>query len=149
MTGKFNPHGIGGRRSKPAALVELTVVGQILFGRKAQKLARAAHGRAIVDVFGHRNGQANSKDDRQLARFIEDAHQRRLAGVQQRAVMEQISRGITSQVKLGQHERTNAALGSLANSRQRNLGIALNIGHANLGRGRCQAQKTVVLNLTV
>ena len=69
--------------------------------------------------------------------------------MQQRAVMEQIGRSITGQVKLGQHQRTNAAPSSLANSRQRNLGIALDIGHANLGRGRCRAQKTVVLNLTV
>ena len=59
--------------------------------------------------------------------------------------MEQISRGITSQVKLGQHERTNAALGSLANSRQRNLGIALDIGNANLRRRRRHTQKAIVL----
>ena len=52
--------------------------------------------------------------------------------MQQCAVMEQISRGIASQIKLGQHQRANAALGSLANSRQRNLGIALDIGNANL-----------------
>ena len=63
--------------------------------------------------------------------------------------MEQIGCGIASQIKLGQHQRTNAALGSIANSRQRNLGIALDIGNANLGRGRRHTQKAVVLNLTV
>ena len=63
--------------------------------------------------------------------------------------MEQIGRGIAGQVKLGQHQRPNTALGSLANSRQRNLGIALDVGHANLGRGRRHTQKAVVLNLTV
>ena len=47
--------------------------------------------------------------------------------------MEQVSRGIAAQIKLGQHQRANATLGSLANSRQRNLGIALDIGNANLG----------------
>ena len=69
--------------------------------------------------------------------------------MQQRAVMEQISRGIAAQVKLGQHERTNTALGSLVNSRQRNLGIALDIGHANPRRSRRHTQKAIVLNLTV
>ena len=145
LTGKFNPHGIRRRRSKPATLIELAIVGQILLGREAQKLARAAHGRAVVDVFSHRNGQANGKDDRQLTGFIEDVHQRCLAGMQQRAVMEQIGRGIAAQVKLGQHQRANAALGSLANSRQRNLGIALDIGHANPRRGRRHTQKAIRL----
>ena len=65
--------------------------------------------------------------------------------MQQRAVMEQIGRGIAGQVKLGQHQRANAALGSLANSRQRNLGIALDIGHANLRRRRRHTQKAIRL----
>ena len=69
--------------------------------------------------------------------------------MQQRAVMEQIGRGIASQIKLGQHQRTNAAPGSLPNSRQRNLGIALDIGNANPRRGRRHTQKAIVLNLTV
>ncbi len=76
-------------------------------------------------------------------------HQSSLAGMQQCAVMEQIGRGIAGQVKLGQRQRANAALGSLANSRQRNLGIALDIGHANPRRRRRHTQKAVVLNLTV
>lgn len=59
-------------------------------------------------------------------------YQSGLTGMQQRAVMEQVGRGIAAQVELGQHQRANAALGSLANSRQRNLGIAFDIGHANL-----------------
>ena len=145
LTGKFNPHGIRRRRSKPATLIELAIVGQILLGREAQKLARAAHGGAVVDVFCHRNGQANGKDDRQLTGFIEDVHQRCFAGMQQRAVMEQIGRGIASQIKLGQHQRANAAPGSIANSRQRNLGIALDIGHANLRRRRRHTQKAIRL----
>ena len=145
LTGKFNPHGIGRRRGKPAALVELAIVGQILLSRKAQKLARTAHGRAVVDVFGHRNGKADGKDNRQLAGFIEDMHQSSLAGMQQCAVMEQIGRGIAGQVKLGQRQRANAALGSLANSRQRNLGIALDIGHANPRRRRRHTQKAIRL----
>ena len=74
LTGKFNPHGIRRRRSKPTALIELAIVGQILLGREAQKLARAAHGGAVVDVFCHRNGQANGKDNRQLTSLIEDMH---------------------------------------------------------------------------
>ena len=65
--------------------------------------------------------------------------------MQQRAVMEQVGRGIAAQVELGQYQRANAALGSLTNSRQRNLGIALDIGNANLGRGRRHTQKAVVL----
>ena len=117
LTGKFNPHGIRRRRSKPATLIELAIVGQILLGREAQKLARTAHGRAVVDVFSHRNGQANGKDDRQLTSLIEDMHQSSLAGMQQRAVMEQIGRGIAAQVELGQHQSTDAALDSRANSR--------------------------------
>ena len=117
LTGKLDPHRICGRRSKPAALVELAIVGQILLGRKAQKLARAAHGGAVVDVFCHRNGQANGKDNRQLTSLIEDMHQSSLAGMQQRAVMEQIGRGIAAQVELGQHQSTDAALDSRANSR--------------------------------
>ena len=149
LTGKFNPHGIGGRRSKPAALIELAVVGQILFCRKAQKLARTANGRAVVNVLGNCNGKTDGKGDRQLTGFIEDAHQRRLAGMKQRAVMEQISRGIAAQVELGQHQRANATLGSIANSRQHNLGIALDIGNANLRRRRRHTQKAIVLNLTV
>ena len=72
-------------------------------------------------------------------------HQSSLAGMQQCAVMEQIGRGIAAQVELGQHQRANAALGSLANSRQRNLGIALDIGHANPRRGRRHTQKAIVL----
>ena len=94
LTGKLDPYRICGRRSKPAALVELAIVGQMLLGREAQKLARAAHGGAVVDVFCHRNGQANGKDDRQVTRLVEDAHKRRLTGMQQRAVMEQVGRGI-------------------------------------------------------
>ena len=82
LTGKFNPHGIRRRRSKPATLIELAIVGQILLGREAQKLARAAHGGAVVDVFCHRNGQANGKDNRQLTSLIEDMHQSSLAGMQ-------------------------------------------------------------------
>ena len=72
-------------------------------------------------------------------------HQSSLAGMQQRAVMEQVGRGIAGQVKLGQHQRANAALGSLANSRQCNLGIALDIGHANPRRGRRHTQKAIRL----
>ena len=149
LAGKFNPNGIGRCRSKPAALIELAIIGQILLGRQAQQLARAAHGGAVVDVLGHRNGKTDRKDDRQLASLIEDAHKRRLAGMQQRAVMEQVRRGIAGQVKLGQHKRTNAALGSLANSRQCHLGIALDIGHANPRRSRRHTQKAIVLNLAV
>ena len=131
LTGKFNPHGIRRRRSKPAALVELAIVGQVLLGREAQKLARTAHGGAVVDVLGHRNGKTDGKDDRQLTGFIEDMHQSSLAGMQQCAVMEQIGRGIAGQVKLGQHQSTNAALGSVANSGKRHLSITLDIGNAN------------------
>ena len=69
--------------------------------------------------------------------------------MQQRAVMEQVRRGVAGQVKLGQHQCTNAALGSLANSHQCHLGIALNIGHANPRRGRRNTQKAIVLNLAV
>ena len=72
-------------------------------------------------------------------------HQSSLAGMQQRAVMEQIGRGIAGQVKLGQHQSMNAALGSIANSRQRNLDIALDIGDANLRRRRRHTQKAIVL----
>ena len=72
-------------------------------------------------------------------------HQSSLAGMQQRAVMEQVGRGIAGQVKLGQHQRANATPGSIANSRQRNLGIALDIGHANPRRGRRHTQKAIVL----
>ena len=72
-------------------------------------------------------------------------HQSSLAGMQQCAVMEQIGRGIAGQVKLGQNQSTNAAFGSLANSRQRNLGIALDICHANLRRRRRHTQKAIVL----
>ena len=145
LTGKFNPRGIRRRRSKPTALIELAIVGQILLGREAQKLARAAHGGAVVDILGNCNGKTDSKDNRQLAGFIEDMHQSSLAGMQQRAIMEQVGRGIAGQVKLGQHQRANAALGSLANSRQRNLGIALDIGHANLRRRRRHTQKAIRL----
>ena len=63
--------------------------------------------------------------------------------------MEQVRRSISGQIKLGQHQCTNAALGSLANSRQRDLGIAFDIGHANLRRRRRHTQKAIVLNLTV
>ena len=145
LTSKFNPHGIGRRRSKPAALIKLSVVGQVLFGRKAQKLARTAHGGAIVDVFGHRDGKTDGKDDRQLTGFIEDMRQSSLADMQQCAIMEQVGRGIAGQVKLGQHQSMNAALGSIANSRQRNLDIALDIGDANLRRRRRHTQKAIVL----
>ena len=72
-------------------------------------------------------------------------HQSSLAGMQQRAVMEQVGRGIAAQVELGQHQRANAALGSLANCCQRNLGIALDIGHANPRRSRRHTQKAIVL----
>ena len=65
--------------------------------------------------------------------------------MQQRAVMEQVGRGIAGQVKLGQHECANAALSSLANSRQCHLGIALNIDHANPRRSRRHTQKAIVL----
>ena len=65
--------------------------------------------------------------------------------MQQCAVMEQIGRGIAGQIKLGQHQRTNATLGSIANSRQGNLGITLDIGHANPRRRRRHAQKAVRL----
>ena len=82
LTGKFKPNRIGRCRSKPTALVELAIVGQILLGREAQKLAGAAHGGAVVDVFCHRNGQANGKDNRQLTGLIEDMHQGSLAGMQ-------------------------------------------------------------------
>ena len=145
LTSKLDPHRICGRRSKPAALVELAIVGQILLGREAQKLARAAHGGAVVDILGNCNGKTDGKDNRQLAGFIEDMHQSSLAGMQQRAIMEQVGRGIAGQVKLGQHQRANAALGSLANSRQRNLGIALDIGHANPRRRRRHTQKAIRL----
>ena len=145
LTGKFNPHGIRRRRSKPATLIELAIVGQILLGREAQKLARAAHGGAVVDILGNCNGKTDGKDNRQIAGFIENVHKCRLAGMQQCAVMEQISRGIASQIKLGQHQRANAALGSIANSRQRNLGIALDIGHANPRRRRRHTQKAIRL----
>ena len=82
LTGKLNPHGIGGRRSKPTALIELAIVGQILLGREAQKLARAAHGGTVVDILGHRNGKTDGKDNRQLAGFIENMCQCSLAGMQ-------------------------------------------------------------------
>ena len=88
LAGKFNPHGIGGCRSKPAALIELAIIGQVLLGRKAQKLARAAHGSAVVDVLSHRNGKTDRKDNRQLAGLIENTHKRGLTSMQQRAVME-------------------------------------------------------------
>ena len=145
LTGKLDPHGICGRRSKPAALVELAIVGQILLGRKTQKLARAAHGGAVVDILGNCNGKTDGKDNRQLTSLVEDMYQSGLTGMQQRAVMEQVGGGIAGQVKLGQHQRANAALGSLANSRQRNLGIALDIGHANLRRRRRHTQKAIRL----
>ena len=117
LTGKLDPYRICGRRSKPAALVELAIVGQILLGREAQKLARAAHGGAVVDILGNRNGKTDGKDNRQLASFIENMCQCSLAGMQQRAIMEQVGRGIAAQVELGQHQSTNAALDSRANSR--------------------------------
>ena len=82
LTGKLDPHGICGRRSKPAALVELAIVGQILLGREAQKLARAAHGGAVVDILGNCNGKTDGKDNRQLTSLIEDMHQSSLAGMQ-------------------------------------------------------------------
>ena len=82
LTGKFNPHGIRRRRSKPTALIELAIVGQILLGREAQKLARAAHGGAVVDILGNCNGKTDGKDDRQLTGFIEDVHKCGLAGMQ-------------------------------------------------------------------
>ena len=82
LTGKFNPHGVRRRRSKPTALIELAIVRQILFGREAQKLARAAHGGAVVDILGNRNGKTDGKDNRQLAGFIENMCQCGLAGMQ-------------------------------------------------------------------
>ena len=145
LTGKLDPRGICGRRGKPAALVELAIVGQILLGREAQKLTRAAHGGAVVDILGNCNGKTDGKDNRQLTSLIEDMHQSNLAGMQQRAIMEQVGRGIAGQIKLGQYQRANAALGSLANSRQCNLGIVLDVGHANPRRRRRHTQKAIRL----
>ena len=82
LTGKLDPHRICGRRSKPAALIKLTVIGQILFGREAQKLARAAHGGTVVDTLGNCNGKTDGKDNRQPAGFIENMCQCGLAGMQ-------------------------------------------------------------------
>ena len=82
LTGKLDPHRICGRRSKPAALIKLTVIGQILLGREAQKLARAAHGGAVVDILGNCNGKTDGKDNRQPAGFIENMCQCGLAGMQ-------------------------------------------------------------------
>ena len=82
LTGKFNPHGIRRRRSKPATLIELAIIGQILLGRKTQKLTRAAYGGAVVDILGNCNGKTDGKNNRQLTSLIEDMHQGSLAGMQ-------------------------------------------------------------------
>ena len=63
--------------------------------------------------------------------------------------MEQVSRGIAGQVKLGQHQRANATLGSLANSGKRHLSITLDIGNANPRRRRRHTQKAIILNSTI
>ena len=82
LTGKLDPYRICGRRSKPASLIELAIVGQILLGREAQKLTRAAHGGAVVDILGNCNGKTDGKDNRQPAGFIENMCQCGLAGMQ-------------------------------------------------------------------
>ena len=59
--------------------------------------------------------------------------------------MEQVARGVTGKVQLGQRQRAHSRRRSLAHSVKSRLRVAFYIGHTNLGRRRGYAKEPVTI----
>ena len=134
------PRPVHGCGREPALLVKLAVVGQVAFDGEAQQTPRAACGDAVVDVLAMRDRQADREQKRRVGRVLEQAGERGLSCAQEGAVVKEIAAGVTGEAELGQgqHARTgaNGRVDALENGR----GVASHIPHADLGRGRGDAQ---------
>ena len=117
----------------------------MLFDGKAQQPAAAARSHDVVDVLALSPGQANGEEDGQVTGLGYQPRQSALARSQERPIMEQVARGVTGKVQLGQRQRAHARRRSLAYSVKSRLRVAFDIGHANLGRRRGYAKEPVTI----
>ena len=131
---------VHGRGREPALLVKLAVVGQMAFDGEAQQAPRAACGDAVVDVLTMRHGQAHGEQQRRVGRVLEQGGERGLASAQQGAVVEKVAAGITRKAELGQGQHARTGADGRVDALENGGGVAGHVTHADLGRGRGDAQ---------
>ena len=132
-----------GRRGKPATLVELAVVGQVVLDAHTEQLARAATGGAVVDARVVRARHAHREEHGHGAGLIEQPGERVLARAQEGAVVEEVGAGVPGEAEFGKHEDAHPLVRRAAHAREDRLGIALHVAHANLGRRGGDAEEPV------
>ena len=92
------------RRSKPAFLVELTIVGQIGLWHDAKDLSSLHHYGAVQEQVARHHGSAHDGDNVLVQGEVKKTHNALLTGVQQHLLAEEVLAGIARHRQFGEHD---------------------------------------------
>ncbi|SOZ01697.1 conserved protein of unknown function [Cupriavidus taiwanensis] len=126
-----------------ARLVELPVVGQVGLGHHALDAPARHHHGAVEQLVLDPQRHAHHQRHRQLARGFDDGRQRRLAGIQQRALVEQVVAGIGRQPQFRERDQHGAALRRLRRQGNGLVGVEGRVGDAADRHAHRDARKAV------
>ena len=123
-----------------ARLVELAVVGQVGLGHDAEDPAAGDDDGAVEEPVVDPQRQADDGDDAVLPGRLGDGRERRLAAVEQGALVEQVVAGVGRQAQLGKGDDDGALPGRLLEHGDRLGGVER--GSATRTRGTATATRT-------
>ena len=136
------------RRSKPALLVELTVIGQIYLWHNAQQCSALQNGSAVIQQTVYHNWQTNYNDGVELAGEIKQFYYTLLSMVEKKLLLEQILTRIASDAELWEHDNLNSTILGLSYQTLNLLNVIFHIGHLNRGNSCCNVYKSVFHSFT-
>ena len=143
LTGKRHALRDAGRRGEVAALIKFTVIGNVRFGHKTQKLPAADDGGAVIELAGNGGGQPDERDKLQLTAGVQNVTQRRLGGFLQRLLQKQVAAGVARQPQLREYGKLHAALCRALHRLNGHPGIIGAVRHAQGGGDGAGSDKTV------
>ena len=124
-----------GSRSKPALLVELTIIGQISLGNNTQDGATLHDNGTIIKQWTDAHRHTYHTDDIQLAGEVEQLNDSLLGLLEQQLLTEQILTSVTRDRQLREHDDLSTFSLSLGNEVLYLLNVIVHIGYAHTWYG--------------
>ena len=132
------------RRSKPALLVELVVVGQISLGDDAQNAAALDDCGAVEQESASLNRQSDNANDVEFAGKLQQHEQPFFRFRQQQLLLEQVLTRVTRNAQFRETHNLNMLAVSKRNELFNLLDVVFHVSHANSGNGSSHFDESVL-----
>ncbi len=122
--------------SKPAFLVELTVVGQVCLRHNAEHMTFLNDDGTVEQQISHRHGCTDDGNDVELVGELKKFHHRHLGSVEQHMLPEEILTGIAGEAQLRKDDDLHALSFGLCDERLYVFDVFVAVGNADKRHSR-------------